>query len=315
MNSEIRCFFQQCSRPLRRLTTVGGGEEVFICPRCLSPHLSDGQRRDAYPLYDNSRDFLKPAQSRAIFFDLDGTLLLRSPTVIQTWVRFLRDNGIQVEHIDLEKWRKASENADNYVREEWDKLEGDHMSSDVVFGEKEWLSYDLAILEGLEIPHERQEELARKARSLFSNTPIKRYPAPETASVISFLRNKGWLTFVLTNRINDPRKLMTKLGLAPDLFHEVLYAGMFNARKPDRVFFDQARQWVLDRYPQEVMADPIYVGDSWFFDMEGAHGAGWIPVFLDREKVYINQREFPQPVAILTDLTQLRNRVEASLLM
>ena len=111
----------------------------------------------------------------------------------------------------------------------------------------------------------------------------------------------------MTNRLKNPTSYLKKLDIF-EYFDYILYAGLLQSRKPSPEFFQKAQKWVHQRLDIHVKDQPIYIGDSWFFDVTGALNAGWIPVYMDYNNYYQTAPKKWAPAVIVSSFKQLKQR-------
>jgi FMN phosphatase YigB (HAD superfamily) len=104
--------------------------------------------------------------------------------------------------------------------------------------------------------------------------PVDHIP-DDVIPTLERLRSEGYKLAIVSNRNRPFTDLLVKLGLQ-DVVDFSLASGEIGYWKPDsRVFLHAAS--VAGVTPDQV----AYVGDNYFADAQGAHGAGMIPVLID----------------------------------
>lgn len=100
---------------------------------------------------------------------------------------------------------------------------------------------------------------------------------PEVPSVLETMARQGLRLVVVSNWDERLHRVLRECGLATR-FERVFASVEWQAAKPDRRFFEAVRR--------ELGVDGrsiLHVGDGWVEDWEGAVGAGWRAVWLDRD--------------------------------
>ena len=98
---------------------------------------------------------------------------------------------------------------------------------------------------------------------------------PGVHEVLPKLRERGYVTGVMSNRGNPCEEELEELGLLP-YFDFNIVAGQVGHWKPAREVYEAALELAGTR-----AADAIYVGDNYFVDVTGAKNAGVYPVLID----------------------------------
>jgi len=112
------------------------------------------------------------------------------------------------------------------------------------------------------------------------------------------LQARGFLLGVVSNFTPNLHDVLQTLGLARYFSHVVISA-IVRVEKPARAIFDHAAQ-VAQRDAREL----LFVGDSPHADVDGARGAGWDAILLDRDNWYPDYRVAPR-IRRLTELVEL----------
>lgn len=116
----------------------------------------------------------------------------------------------------------------------------------------------------------------------------------DVVPTLEALRRRGKGLGIVSNFSANCEALLRDLGLA-DYFDFFIVSGIVGIEKPDARIFHAAIQ-AAGRDAREL----VYVGDSIFYDVEGARGAGLDAVLVDRANRY---PDFPG--ARVTSLAQL----------
>ncbi|MBI5300535.1 MAG: HAD-IA family hydrolase [Chloroflexi bacterium] len=112
------------------------------------------------------------------------------------------------------------------------------------------------------------------------------------------LQARGVTLGVISNFTPNCAEVLETLGLKRYFAHIVVSA-LVRVEKPARAIFDHAAQ-LAQRDPREL----VYVGDGLHTDVDGARGAGWDAILLDRDNWYPDYRVVPR-VRRLTELAEV----------
>lgn len=210
---------------------------------------------------------------RAVFFDLDGTLVFHEPDSYEMVVAFCAEMG---RPLSREAWRRGRRARYEYFADP--VLRGWRIG--LPPGEF-WRQYNRHILGQFGIDGDLDllaEELGRRFAGIDTV-----YRCPDAARrTLGELKAKGYLLGMITNREDEGRfnAQLEQLGLRP-YFDCVVAAGEAGAAKPDPAIFHLA----LER--ARVPADEaVYVGDSYWADVVGAERAGLRVFLLDPHRLF-----------------------------
>lgn len=214
---------------------------------------------------------------KAVFFDLDDTLLLRTPTPAGAFVIFARSMNIHVDWATerrVKLWTHRYWGEDKQIREDKSRF---HTDTDF------WLNYNKQLLEVVEVT----TNLSQQAR-LSLNWFDEHYDphveiAPGSYKVLATLKEAGYRLGLISNRPDPVDETVTKLGLE-GIFDIMVAAGEVGYWKPDPAIFAYA----LSQLNGIQAEDCVYIGDNYFSDGQGAARAGWVPILFDPEGLYEN---------------------------
>ena len=204
----------------------------------------------------------------AYLFDLDGTLHFSRPSGIQAFVEYGQNLGLTFEPEAVrrtQRWQHqfwADRPANRRVFDELGELEG----------WREVTRRQLSLL-GVTGPLD-DYVLAIHARFEADYRPDSFVP-PETRETLTALRERGYVTGLVSNREGALGPAADEYGLA-DLFEFTLSAGEAGAWKPDPAIFHRAME--LAGVAAETA---VYVGDNYYADVIGAQAAGLQPILFD----------------------------------
>lgn len=108
---------------------------------------------------------------------------------------------------------------------------------------------------------------------------------PGMADVLETLQEKGIPMYILSNSgftAAALTKVLERLGIGK-YFKKVWSSCDYGRIKPDRGFFEQAIETVLQDNPGNQRSDIVFLGDIFETDVIGAHDAGISAVWFDHE--------------------------------
>jgi len=196
--------------------------------------------------------------TRAVTFDVGGTLIQPWPSVGHVYAEVASRNGLLVSPELLNRqFAEAWKGFDgfNHTKEDWRRM------VDLTF-----------------------QGLARTPPSLtFFEQLYSRFMAPEVwrtfpdvLQALEMLRSRGLKLAVISNWDERLRPLLHSLEL-DRYFEEIVISCEVGAAKPSVMIFSRTAE-ALKLSPSEI----LHVGDDAIADVGGAHGAGFKAVLLDR---------------------------------
>ena len=210
-----------------------------------------------------------PTNSLQVYlFDLDGTLHFSRPSGIQAFLEYGRDLGLSFgpEAVRLTQRWQHQFLADRAANERLFAQLGE------VEGWREITRRQLTLL-GVSGPLD-EYVLAIHARFDADYKPASFVP-PETRTTLGALRERGYVTGLVSNRDSALGPAAQEYGL-DGLFDFTLSAGEARAWKPDPAIFHQALELA-----GVTPGAAVYVGDNYYADALGARAAGLLPVLYD----------------------------------
>ncbi|MGP7815655.1 HAD family hydrolase [Niallia sp. 01092] len=257
---------------------------------------------------------------KAIFFDLDDTLLWDKKSVKEAFVKTCqlaeKKYGVDLEQMEeavRKEARSLYEGYETYSFTQmiginpfeglWGEFLDDHdsfrkMKDIVPFYRKDAWTKGLAAI-GIE-DKEFGEELAEAFPKFRKESP---FVYEETFAVLDQLKDKYKLVLI-TN--GSPHLQNTKLTITPEIapyFDEIIISGAFGKGKPDPSIFDYALSLV-----QLNKEDVLMVGDNLMTDVLGANRAGIKSVWINRENNKYNE---VVPTFEITNLHELFGLIES----
>ena len=120
----------------------------------------------------------------------------------------------------------------------------------------------------------------------------------DSKPALEALRKRGLTLGVVSNFPANCEEVLQTLGVR-NYFSHIVVSAIVRAEKPAREIFDYAAR--MAKYPTNEI---VYVGDGIHSDVEGAHGAGWDAILLDRDNWYPDYKAVPR-IRLLTEVDKL----------
>jgi FMN phosphatase YigB (HAD superfamily) len=140
-----------------------------------------------------------------------------------------------------------------------------------------WKLHDDRVMNRLGIRTGRRE-IEISIQKIFDDPTLVRL-YPETQTVLSALRNRGYRTGIISNHTDGLLRVLRYHRLDP-LLDTVTYSQEAGAEKPNPAVFRLA----LRRAGCEA-GDAVFVGNDLQADVEGARSVGIRPIWLNRQKL------------------------------
>jgi len=238
---------------------------------------------------------------KAVFFDLDDTLLWDQKSVKEAFVATClvakEKYGVDVEEFEEAVRKEARELYASYETYEFTQMIGINPFEGL------WGNFlddtdDFRKMAGI-VPNYRKEAWTRGLKALgiddetFGAELAERFPAErrkkpfiydETFTVLDELKGKYKL-LLLTN--GSPDLQNTKLTITPELvpyFDEIIISGAFGRGKPDQTIFEHALERIGLNKDEVIM-----VGDNLMTDILGASRTGIKSVWINRHNKERNE--------------------------
>lgn len=229
---------------------------------------------------------------KAVFFDLDGTLRIPSPSPTEAFIQFARLQQIHIDETSARRvkiWAHRYWGQDAHLVEEMKRLGEDGF----------WVNYSRQLLEKVQVRDNLQER-AQLVRDWFGTEYVPTVQLADGAvELLSQLKEAGYILGVISNRSLPFHDVLEQLGIA-NWFDMTLAAGEIGYWKPNATIFNHARTY----FAGLSAAECLYVGDNYFADGLGAQKAGMVPIIFDPEGLYGDMsfpciRELGQVTAVL----------------
>ncbi|USK70917.1 HAD family hydrolase [Peribacillus asahii] len=254
---------------------------------------------------------------KAVFFDLDDTLLWDQKSVKEAFVATClvakEKYGVDVEEFEEAVRKEARELYASYETYEFTQMIGINPFEGL------WGNFlddtdDFRKMAGI-VPAYRKEAWTRGLKALgiddeaFGAELAERFPAErrkkpfiydETFTVLDELKGKYKL-LLLTN--GSPDLQNTKLTITPELvpyFDEIIISGAFGRGKPDQTIFEHALERIGLNKDEVIM-----VGDNLMTDILGASRTGIKSVWINRHNKERNEVVPDYEITHLEELYQI----------
>ncbi len=216
---------------------------------------------------------MKPS-FKAVFFDLDGTLRIPSPSPTEAFISFARTLNVQIDPISerrVKLWAHAYWGRDKIVQQDMERFDTDGF----------WINYSRLLLETVEARQNLQKR-AKLVREWFDGGYDPHVTlAPGTITLLSILKEQGYKLGVISNRSQPFHHVLQQLGIA-NYFDYTLAAGEIGIWKPNPQIFAHS----IAQFDGLKASECIYIGDNYHADGIGAKAAGLYPVLYDPDVLY-----------------------------
>ena len=210
-------------------------------------------------------------KTKAILFDLDGTLRHSLPSSGEVFLEHIRSLGLQVS----EENRTCAEQWVHFYFAYSPEIQADLK----IFKDDQkgfWVNFTQRRLIASGINSTQAIELAPQISAYMGEAYKPEVYVPEDARVLlKFLQESGYILGMVSNRDNPYQEEMQKLKLDSH-FQFFLAGGEVNSFKPDTLIFERALE-LAGTSAHETM----YVGDNYYADILGSQRAGLTPVLYD----------------------------------
>lgn len=231
------------------------------------------------------------ARYKAIFFDLDGTLLFGDPDIWTLHADFAREFGLPVSE-------DATRHAERFAHHYFSgfNYKDDH---DRLGGGPAWRLYYLQrclnVMTGNQVPVDDLADAARFVLRREHETPRTREVPPPMRNALDRLLADGYTLGLVTNRSDDEMGEVFDPHGIHHYFAFIVTSSHADAPKPYRGMFDLALAKAGC-----TAAQAMHVGDNPYADVAGAQGAGIDAVLYDPKRL------FPEADChVITDFAQL----------
>ena len=208
----------------------------------------------------------------AVFFDAANTLLYPFPSVGSQYAEAAARHGVST----------TADAVQRAFRQAWGEVQAKSEQDPTRYGIGEpdgyrfWRALVHATFEQIGLP-ESFEAFFEELYTRFAAPGAYRL-YPETLSVLTQLRQAGYVVGVISNWDSRLNSILKGLGLMDHVQH-VTISALVGWEKPHRAVFDHALQAV------SVAPDrALHIGDSLREDIQGASQAGLQPLWLQRDE-------------------------------
>jgi len=224
-----------------------------------------------------------------VLFDLDQTLLLRTPTIPQKLHEILTE--LNIPH-NMDKVDKAFADCEYWIGEQT-SLEN---RTGVRMSDEEFLDKLIAFYrDALNVPEEGLSSLEKVICRQYTRTYTL---MPNTVEVLTALKEKGFKLGIVSNNYVSIHQTLEELGLAP-FFDCIVISEEVGLQKPDPAIIQLACNR-CSVSPEQT----IYVGDH-PFDITCAHNANAAAAWFPPNKWYRLPEGSRMPEVVLTELADL----------
>lgn len=205
---------------------------------------------------------------KAVFIDIDGTILDFEACVEETMRLGLLENGIEYKDEMLEVFHRINNGF-------WRDLEQGKITFEDIL-EKRWATVFEALGIDLDGP-----EFERYFRKRLHESAI---PMEGSFEMLEYLSGK-YRVFAASNGPDEQQKNRLDKAKMLGFFEEVFTSGKIGAEKPSREFFEYCFDKIGDMKPEEA----VMLGDSLTSDMKGGYDFGMKTIWLN-----LNGKEKPE---------------------
>jgi HAD superfamily hydrolase (TIGR01549 family) len=219
---------------------------------------------------------------KAIFFDWFNTLACYNPPREELYRRAFQEIGINLSFPEIYKGLLAG---DRYFFAESNKalVRGKNFDERA----KEFMRYPEAIASevGLNLSPEIHLQIIRRVLRDFTNTFIL---FEDVLPLMSLLKNKKFITGIITNADEKITALVETLGLKPSIDF-IITSQKTGAEKPSPIIFLAALEQARVKN-----SEAIYIGDQYQSDILGARGVGMQAILIDRYEINPEIKDCPR---------------------
>ena len=221
---------------------------------------------------------------RAVFFDVDFTLIYPGPTFqAEGYRRACAARGIDVDPAKFD----AATAASSFILDEVEEQ---------IYNHDVFIHYTASIIEHMGGRGANVVDVAREIYEQWSvNHHFEMYD--DVAPVLEELRKRGVIVGAISNSHRSLDAFCEHFSLR-DIISVSVSGAEHGYMKPHRSIFDTALQRAKVRADESMM-----VGDSFKHDIEGAMNAGWRAVLLKRSGEVPYQ--LPESLPVITTLAEL----------
>jgi putative hydrolase of the HAD superfamily len=231
---------------------------------------------------------------RAVFFDMDDTLLDGYAAMTVSWETVCRDYAPRVGCEDAEALRLAiRKHATEFWKDEaavghW-RLDLDAARTIVVRNALVAEGWDPALAQEIACEYGRRhtEHLA---------------PFDDAVETLQQLRDAGFRLAMITNGHGVPQRAKIDRHGFAQYMDAIVIEGEFGKGKPEREVFEHALAATGAR-----AGEAWHVGDNLYADVGGARAVGIHGVWIHRERLQLRDDLDVKPDLVIAHLTELRN--------
>ena len=210
---------------------------------------------------------------QAIFFDLDGTLLIEEPIPAVQFVGFC-------ERLGHPLGGEASRRLERWQHQYWADRQQVQADFEKHGEENFWRAHYTQQLVFMQIAGPLADYAAQIEEWFSQVTTFAVIVPNDVVGTLAHLRERGVMVGLVSNRGRPLTDTVAKHGF-DGLFDFTLSAGEAGSWKPEPGIFLRAVE-IANATPETS----VYVGDNYYTDVVGARNAGLVPVLIDRRGIF-----------------------------
>lgn len=231
---------------------------------------------------------------KGVFFDLDGTLKLSTPSGVDALLGYMSDSGLSIDQAA----RRAGHRFSHEYWSDRDRVEDDMEN---LGPDSFWENYIRAQMRAMAVPAQGTDPPLETVRAINQRFATEFNPvshiAPGAIDLLNRLRDLGLVLGLVSNRPLPLKDTAQRLGVY-EFFDFTLAAGEIGSWKPDAGIFLRA----LEMAGEIKAAQSVYIGDNYYADVLGAHQAGMKTIFIDPLRAFPEAADYAFVISELTDL-------------
>lgn len=210
-------------------------------------------------------------KTKAVIFDLDGTLRANQPEGFEAFIEYAGRVGIALSEKQIKICEREAHRYWASARVDLDLARYDKRSF--------WVNYNQILLDAMNVRD--CAACAQRIQDLFDDYEPQDVVFADTRPVLSTLHQAGFIVGLVSNREEALDPIVERYGLR-EFFHFTLSAGQAGCYKPEPRIFYRALEMAGDVPPEEA----VYIGDNFFADVVGALNIGMDAILVDPRDVF-----------------------------
>jgi putative hydrolase of the HAD superfamily len=212
---------------------------------------------------------------RHIFFDLDRTLWDYEINASEALMEIYAKYSLQQIFENFENFRNAFGKHNNML---WDMYRDGQIAKDIMRIQRFELSFQDYGISALDLASKLNKDFLRIS-------PRKTNLIPGTADIIGYLKNKGYLLYIITNGFTHIQKIKLEVSGLLGIFQQMFTSDSVGSHKPNRAIFEHAVKSVNARKAESLM-----IGDELEVDIIGARNFGMDQVYYNPSRLPHNEK-------------------------